>query len=57
MYSLLSCRMKRAVFLRDARSRFLHFHDFEGYAKTHSQNIKTKGRQNGEIFNFALKFK
>ena len=27
------------------------------FAKTHSQNIKTKGRQNGEIFNFALKFK
>lgn len=27
------------------------------YAKTHSQNIKTKGRQNGEIFNFALGFK
>ncbi len=24
------------------------------FAKTHSQNIKTKGRQNGEIFNFAL---
>lgn len=27
------------------------------FAKTHSQNIKTKGRQNGEIFNFALEFK
>lgn len=27
------------------------------FAKTHSQNIKTKGRQNGEIFNFALGFK
>ena len=36
---------------------FCIFHDFEGYAKTHSQNIKTKGRQNGEIFNFALEFK
>src|SRR5574344_2154930 len=28
---------------------FCIFHDFEGYAKTHSQNIKTKSRQNGEI--------
>lgn len=27
------------------------------FAKTHSQNIKTEGRQNGEIFNFALGFK
>ena len=27
------------------------------FAKTHSQNIKTEGRQNGEIFNFALEFK
>lgn len=27
------------------------------FAKTHSQNIKTKSRQNGEIFNFALEFK
>lgn len=27
------------------------------FAKTHSQNIKTKGRQNREIFNFALGFK
>lgn len=27
------------------------------FAKTHSQNIKTKGRQNGEIFNFALELK
>lgn len=27
------------------------------FAKTHSQNIKTKGRQNREIFNFALEFK
>lgn len=27
------------------------------FAKTHSQNIKSKGRQNGEIFNFALEFK
>ena len=26
------------------------------FAKTHSQNIKTKGRQNREIFNFALEF-
>ena len=26
------------------------------FAKTHSQNIKTKGRQNGEIFNFAIEF-
>lgn len=25
MNSLLACRMKRAVFLRDARSRLLHF--------------------------------
>ena len=27
------------------------------FAKTHSQNIKTEGRQNGENFNFALEFK
>lgn len=27
------------------------------FTKTYSQNIKTKGRQNGEIFNFALEFK
>ena len=27
------------------------------FAKTHSQNVKTKGRQNGEIFNFALELK
>lgn len=27
------------------------------FAKTHSQNIKTEGRQNGEIFNFAFGFK
>lgn len=27
------------------------------FVKTHSQNIKTEGRQNGEIFNFALEFK
>lgn len=27
------------------------------FAKTHSQNIKTEGKQNGEIFNFALEFK
>ena len=27
------------------------------FAKTHSQNIKTEGRQDGEIFNFALEFK
>ena len=27
------------------------------FAKTHSQNIKTEGRQNGELFNFALGFK
>ena len=27
------------------------------FAKTHSQNVKTEGRQNGEIFNFALEFK
>ena len=27
------------------------------FAKTHSQNIKTEGRQNGEIFNFAIGFK
>ena len=27
------------------------------FAKTHSQNIKTEGRQNVEIFNFALGFK
>lgn len=27
------------------------------FAKTHSQNIKTKGRLNREIFNFALEFK
>lgn len=27
------------------------------FAKTHSQNIKTEGRLNGEIFNFALEFK
>ena len=27
------------------------------FAKTHSQNIKTEGRQNGEIFNFALELK
>lgn len=26
------------------------------FAKTHSQNIKTEGRQNGEIFNFAIEF-
>ena len=27
------------------------------FAKTHSQNIKIEGRQNREIFNFALGFK
>lgn len=26
------------------------------FAKTHSQNIKTEGRQNREIFNFAIEF-
>ena len=54
MNSLLVCRMKKAVFLRDARNRLLHFfHDFEGYAKCHSPNIKRIGWIWWKITTFA----